>query len=113
MDHKDLLFRFFERLYENSPWLFWNALGFLCGCMFLLLFWASVAEAIKRSRHQQIQESKANHRLFFWMRVGRLIALYVALIPVVLVILVVLFFLEDFKVARQILLESSETKRQT
>jgi RsiW-degrading membrane proteinase PrsW (M82 family) len=112
MEPIDMLFRFVERLYEQSPWLFWNVLAVLCGLMLLLWVCGVVAEAIARLKRQHFKESKANHRLFIWMRVGGFIVLYVALFPVMLVIAVVFFLWEDFKAARQILLESSETIRQ-
>ncbi|SRR6266851_8798478 len=112
MDHKDLLFRMLEGLYENSPWLFWSVLGVLCGLIFLLWVCGVVAEAIARLKRQQLQEPKANHRLLLWMWFGGFILLYVAMFPVMLVIGIVFFLWEDFKAARQVLLESSETIRQ-
>src|SRR5216683_7168439 len=112
MDHTEMLLRFIERLYENSPGLFWNVVGLLCGLMLLLWVCGVVAEAIARLKRQEFQESKANRRLFLWMRVGGFIALYVALFPVVLVTMVVFFLWADFQATRRILLESSETIRQ-
>src|SRR5260370_18205638 len=104
MDHTEMLFRFMERLYENSPGLFWNVIGLLCGLMLLLWVWGVVAEAIARLKRQQFQESEANRQFFLWMRVGGFIALWVALFPLMLVILVVFFLWADFQATRHILL---------
>ncbi len=104
----EMLFRFMERLYENSPGLFWNVVGLLCGSMFLLWVCGIVAEAIARLKRQQFQESEAKHRVFLWMKAGGFIVLGVALFPVFPVMLVigaVIFLWEDFKATRQLLLE--------
>jgi hypothetical protein len=97
----DTLIRFMELLHENCPWIFWFLLAVVCGFMTLLVLWAIVAQVIEKLRQQQIQGDDGNHRLSLWIRAGGLIALYVALIPVVLVVLVVVPVWEDIRPARQ------------
>jgi hypothetical protein len=97
MDHIHTLIRVMERLHEKSPEFFWIVVSGVGVVMISLLFWAIVAEAMAKLRRQQIEGQKASCRLFLWMRAGGLIALYVALTPVILVIAVVVFLWEDYK----------------
>ena len=69
--------------------------------MTVIVFWAIVAQVIEKLRQEQIQGADGQRRLSLWIRAGGLIALYVALIPVVLVVLVVVLVWEDIKPARQ------------
>ena len=99
--HIDTLIRFMEMLHENCPWMFWFVSAAVCGSMTVIVFWAIVAQVIEKLRQEQIQGADGQRRLSLWIRAGGLIALYVALIPVVLVVLVVVLVWEDIKPARQ------------
>ena len=88
MHYIDTLIHVLEGLHEKSPEFFWIVVSGVCVLVTFVLIWASVAEAIKKLRQQQMQGRKSNNRLLLWMRAGGLIALYVALIPVMLVIAV-------------------------
>jgi hypothetical protein len=87
-----------ERLHEKSPEFFWMVVIGVGVVMISVLFWAVVAEIMAKLRKHQMEGPEANHRLSLWMRAGGLIALYVALTPVILVIAVVVFLWEDYKV---------------
>ena len=97
MHYIDTLIHVLEGLHEKSPEFFWIVVSGVCVVMILVLFWAVAAEVMARLGQQQIEGCKANYRLLLWIRAGGLIALYVALTPVILVIAVVVFLWEDYK----------------
>jgi hypothetical protein len=86
-----------EGLHEKSPEFFWIVVSSVCVLMTSVLIWASVVEAIKKLRQQQMQGRKSNNRPLLWMRAGGLIALYLALIPVMLVIAVPVCLWVDYR----------------